>query len=135
MGGTVWSAEALPVSRMGARRLAARDRPDQQSRKRVDGDRSQEQSQTNLDQRRAVYVSSAPPNLIGQTPAMVYPGENRDFTICGLFPMTMVTAIVSPRARPKPRMMPPMMPARALRSTPTQIISQRVAPSASAASR
>ena len=32
-------------------------------------------------------------------------------------------------------MMPPMIPARALRSTPTRIISQRVAPRASAASR
>ena len=47
----------------------------------------------------------------------------------------MVTAMVSPRARPRPRMMPPTMPMRALRSTPMRIISQRVAPSASTASR
>ena len=40
----------------------------------------------------------------------------------------MVTAMVSPRARPSPRMIPPRIPARALRSTPTRIISQRVAP-------
>ena len=49
--------------------------------------------------------------------------------------MTIVTAIVSPSARPSPRIMPPMMPERAYGSTASQIISQRVAPSASAASR
>src|SRR5580698_937531 len=49
--------------------------------------------------------------------------------------MTMVTAMVSPRARPRPRMTAPTMPMRALRRTPMRIISQRVAPSASTASR
>src|SRR6185437_11208164 len=47
----------------------------------------------------------------------------------GRFPMTIVTAMVSPRARPSPRMIEPTMPMRALRSTPVQIISQRVAES------
>ena len=49
--------------------------------------------------------------------------------------MTMVTAMVSPRARPRPRMTAPTMPMRALRRTPMRIISQRVAPRASTASR
>jgi hypothetical protein len=66
---------------------------------------------------------------------MVYPGANNDFAISGRLPITIVTAIVSPSALPKPRITPPTMPARALRSTPMRIISQRVAPSASTASR
>jgi len=37
--------------------------------------------------------------------------------------MTMATAMVSPSARPRPRMMAPTMPMRALRSTPMRIIS------------
>ena len=49
-------------------------------------------------------------------------------------PMTMVTAIVSPIARPRPSMAAPEIPAREYGSTATRIISQRVAPSASAAS-
>ena len=49
--------------------------------------------------------------------------------------MSIVTAIVSPSARPSPRMTPPMMPERAYGSTASRIISHRVAPSASAASR
>ena len=47
----------------------------------------------------------------------------------------MVTAIVSPSARPNPRMTAPMRPVRPYGSTARRIISQRVAPSAYAASR
>ena len=50
-------------------------------------------------------------------------------------PMTIVTAIVSPSARPRPRMIAPKMPARGGLEHRERIISQRVAPSASAASR
>jgi hypothetical protein len=46
-------------------------------------------------------------------PFMEFPGANSDALICGLLPMTIVTAIVSPKARPKPRMSEPMMPVRA----------------------
>ena len=53
----------------------------------------------------------------------------------GWLPMTIVTAIVSPSARPRPSMMAPTMPMRELRRTPMRIISQRVAPSARTASR
>src|SRR5437762_12364261 len=42
--------------------------------------------------------------------AIVYPGANNDADISGRFPITMVTAIVSPRARPRPSIIPPMMP-------------------------
>src|ERR1700723_3317329 len=53
----------------------------------------------------------------------------------GWLPITIVTAIVSPSARPSPKITDPIMPIRALRSTPIRSISQRVAPSASTASR
>src|SRR6266403_1366997 len=74
-------------------------------------------------------------NSLASTLAMVYPGANSDVAISGRLPITIVTAMVSPSARPKPKMIAPTMPARALRSTPMRIISQRVAPNASTASR
>ena len=46
----------------------------------------------------------------------------------------MATAIVSPRARPRPSMAAEMMPGRANGSTAVRTISQRVAPRARAAS-
>ena len=69
------------------------------------------------------------------TLASVLAGAKSDLLISGWLPMTMVTAIVSPSARPRPSMMAPTMPMRELRRTPMRIISQRVAPSASTASR
>src|ERR1700722_19296288 len=74
-------------------------------------------------------------NSLAITDAIVYPGANSDALICGLFPMTMVTAIVSPSARAKARNTEPMMPVRAHGTTTCQVDSQRVAPIASAASR
>ncbi len=53
---------------------------------------------------------------------------------CGLLPMTIVTAIVSPRARPKPSMIAPRIPLLPKPSA-TLIASHRVAPRAYAASR
>ena len=52
----------------------------------------------------------------------------------GAFPITSVTAIVSPIARPSPSMAAPEIPAREYGITAVRIISQRVAPSARAAS-
>ena len=49
--------------------------------------------------------------------------------------MTIVTAIVSPSARPNPRMTPPSSPARPYGTTAVHTASQRVAPRPSAASR
>ena len=42
--------------------------------------------------------------------ASVYPGLKSDATICGVFPITIVTARVSPSARPRPRMTAPNKP-------------------------
>ena len=47
---------------------------------------------------------------------------------------TRATAIVSPRARPSPRMIAPTSPLREYGNTAMRIISHRVAPSATAAS-
>jgi hypothetical protein len=45
-------------------------------------------------------------------------------------PITCVTAIASPSARPTPRITAPTIPGRAIGSTVIRTISQRVAPSA-----
>src|SRR5919206_1085294 len=66
--------------------------------------------------------------------AIVYDGSNSDRLICGRLPITIVTAIVSPSARPKPRITAPAIPGAPFTST-TRIISHLVAPRASAASR
>src|SRR6185503_8506885 len=55
-------------------------------------------------------------------------------TASTLLPISMVTAIVSPKARPRPSRLAPKMPAVERLSTEMRSISQRVAPSASAAS-
>jgi hypothetical protein len=49
-------------------------------------------------------------NSLAISDAIVYAGANSDAEISGRLPMTIVTAMVSPRARPSPKMMPPMMP-------------------------
>src|SRR6266852_2292102 len=69
------------------------------------------------------------------TAAIEYPGENNEALIVGVFPMTMVTAIVSPSARASAKKIDPMIPVRANGTTTFQVDSQRVAPNASAASR
>ena len=63
------------------------------------------------------------------TAAIVYWGAKSEADTCGLLPMTIVTAIVSPIARPNPRMTAPMMPVRPNRRA-AWIASQRVAPRA-----
>ena len=67
--------------------------------------------------------------------AMVLAGANSESDMSARFPITIVTAIVSPIARPRPSMIAPMTPVRPYGRTARRIISQRVAPSASAASR
>ena len=57
------------------------------------------------------YRSSvASVNSLAITAAIVYCGAYSDHEICGLFPISIVTAIVSPSARPNPSMIAPMMP-------------------------
>ncbi len=55
--------------------------------------------------------------------------------ICTEFPATMMTAMVSPTARPMPRMTAATMPERAAGSTTRRMVCHCVAPSASDASR
>ena len=62
-------------------------------------------------------------------------GAKSEAWISGELPITIVTAIVSPSARPRPRIAAPRMPGPAYGSTAMRIASQRVAPSASAPSR
>src|SRR5207244_1843101 len=78
---------------------------------------------------------SASVKLLAIQLAIVCPWSNRETEITFLLPIVMVTAIVSPTARPKPRMMAPKSPARAYRSTASRVVSHRVAPRLSAASR
>src|SRR6202043_3127886 len=69
------------------------------------------------------------------TAAIEYPGDNKEALIVGVLPMTMVTAMVSPRARASAKKIEPMMPVRANGTTTFQVDSQRVEPRARAASR
>ncbi len=55
-------------------------------------------------------VASA--NSLAMTAAIVYCGASRDAETCGVLPITIVTAIVSPSARPRPSMTAPTMPTR-----------------------
>src|SRR6266436_7505547 len=57
------------------------------------------------------YISVvASVNSLASTLASVYPGLKSDAAICGVLPITIVTAIVSPSARPKPRITAPNNP-------------------------
>src|SRR5262249_49803331 len=56
---------------------------------------------------------AASANSFASTADMVYCGANSDVDTCGVLPMTIVTAIVSPSARPKPSMTAPTIPVRA----------------------
>src|SRR5450631_619617 len=80
------------------------------------------------------WVPLASPNWLAMTLAIVSPGPR----ICSVRrcedPMMSATAIVSPTARPKPMMTAAATPLRLWGNTEPRIISQRVAPSASAAS-
>ena len=67
--------------------------------------------------------------------AIVWPWSNSETEIEFLFPIIIVTAIVSPTALPRPRTIAPKIPARAYRSTASRVVSHRVAPRLSAASR
>ena len=65
---------------------------------------------------------------------IVSPTPNRFSVMSGRAPMISATATVSPMARPRPSMTAPVTPPLECGSTTPRIISQRVAPSASAAS-
>src|SRR6266849_1307055 len=73
-------------------------------------------------------------NSFAITEARVYEGLNNEARISGRLPITIVTAIVSPIARPRPRITAPAIPGAPFPKT-TSVVSHLVAPTASAASR
>src|ERR1700674_4647088 len=74
-------------------------------------------------------------NSLAMTLASVYPGWKIDGGISGRLPMTIVTATVSPRARPRASIVAPKIPARAVGRTTRHVISHHVAPNATDDSR
>ncbi len=65
----------------------------------------------------------------------MWPGAKSEIAISGLLPITMVTAMVSPKARLSPKIAAPAIPGLAGLSTAIRIVSHFVAPRAYAASR
>src|SRR5690625_1363258 len=80
-------------------------------------------------------LSTASRTSLTMTEGIVAAGPNRVRGSRAELPISMATAIVSPRARPKERTAPAMMPPRAYGSTARRSTSQRVAPRPQAASR
>ena len=73
---------------------------------------------------------AASANSLASADVIELPDENSDTSFSMLvLPITNVTAIVSPSARPRPSMMPPTTPARVYGSTIFQTTSQVVPPS------
>src|SRR5215469_7219556 len=68
-------------------------------------------------------------NSFASDAEIVVPGCRIEALMLCALPMTKVTAIVSPRARPRPSMVPPTMPALEYGTTTCQMTSQVVAPS------
>src|SRR5208283_5920495 len=56
-------------------------------------------------------LEAASANSLASTLAKVYPGENNDAVITAVLPIIMVTAMVSPMARPKAKITAPKIPA------------------------
>ncbi|KAG1243173.1 hypothetical protein G6F65_022580 [Rhizopus arrhizus] len=67
-------------------------------------------------------------NSLAKADAIELPGENSEPDHLKALPITNVTAIVSPSARPRPSMMPPMTPDLVKGSTTRHITSQVVLP-------
>ena len=80
------------------------------------------------------YFGLQPRNVMlfpqAMMPAIDCPPPKIDAGIFCEPPMSIATAMVSPSARPRPSIVAPMVPVRALGSTTSRIISQRVEPSA-----
>src|SRR5512140_2692030 len=72
--------------------------------------------------------SAASLNSLASAEAIELPGSNSDGLIRYALPMTNVTAIVSPSARPRPSMIPPMTPTFVYGSTMFQTTSHVVQP-------
>jgi len=75
-----------------------------------------------------LYVASV--NSLAMTAAIEYAGSRSDLLICGVFPITIVTAIVSPSALASARTIDPNIPLLAYGKEIFLSVSHRVAPSA-----
>ena len=136
---TVGMRSGCDGHRSASRRHAdavAGDPPDEQPGDDVEGDRHDQQDEPEGDQRRGLETDR---RLVERRRDL---GRDRLTLVeqaasgsAGLLPMTIVTAIVSPSARPRPRMTAPTIPERAYGRTAFVTVSQRVAPRASIASR
>ncbi len=78
---------------------------------------------------------AASANWLTMADPRVAPGAMSEWGTAGLLPMTMATAMLSPRARPTAKVRAAAIPERAPGKTTSRTICQRVAPSAMAASR
>jgi len=56
-----------------------------------------------------IWKSAASPNSLAKVDAMDVPGENNEVGMRLALPITKVTAMVSPKARPKPNITPPIL--------------------------
>ena len=81
------------------------------------------------------WKPSASPNSLARTDAMEVPGENSEVGIRFALPITKVTAMVSPKARPKPSITPPITPFWVYGSTTCRTTSHVVHPKPYADSR
>ena len=126
-------AIVMPVAPVPLR--AVRAAGDEPARDDVHDQREHEQHEAGREQRRGVDrpvrgLAELVRDHRGERVALA----NRWLPIVGALPITSTTAIVSPIARPRPSIAPPVIPGREYGRTAIRIISQRVAPSASAAS-
>ena len=78
-------------------RCAARDRPNKKAGDCVDDDGYEEERKADLDERREVEVRGGLGKLVGDDAGEGVAGAKSDLLISGWLPMTMVTAMVSPR--------------------------------------
>ena len=72
--------------------------------------------------------ASASPNSFAKVDAIEEPAAKSEGEILCAFPITKVTAMVSPSARPRPNIMPPITPVLVYGNTIRQMTSQVVQP-------
>ena len=104
------SVRSRALVRLGARARAARN--DDQARDRVDEQRQHEQDQARGEQRRAVQALGLAELVGDHGRQAVALAEQVLAEHLGASPIRIVTAIVSPIARPRPSIAPPMIPPR-----------------------
>ena len=79
-------------------------------RQEIHEDGDQEEDEADLEEGLEVQVGGGLREFVGDDAGKRVAGAKSEAEISGGLPMTIVTAIVSPRARPRPRMMAPKMP-------------------------